>query len=63
MDLVDFIFDVADGTERPMGSRVSYEPDELQLRFQDSEYYTPVLGMRQLLSSARTAMANGYVCI
>jgi hypothetical protein len=53
---VDFIFDIADGTERPMGSRESIEPDDLHARFEGSvDFCCPVLGIRGLLAAARLA--------
>jgi hypothetical protein len=38
-DVVDFIFDIANGTERPHGSRKAPTSDDLQRHFQNSSLY------------------------
>ena len=38
---VDFVFDIADGTERPAGTRSPLQPQDLMARFDDSAYCEP----------------------
>jgi ABC-type multidrug transport system ATPase subunit len=41
VDISDFILDIADGLERPVGSRRALSNDEIHLQFQQSAYYEP----------------------
>ena len=45
-----------------MGSRESIEPDDLHVRFEGSEYCSPVLSIRQLQASA-LAVVQGWLVL
>jgi ABC-type multidrug transport system ATPase subunit len=41
VDLADFVFDIADGTERPAGTRKALQSDDIMARFEQSRFHEP----------------------
>lgn len=52
-DLADFLLDIASGVERPAEQRVADAPQIMQLKYEESDYYSPI----QIENPAETTTA------